>query len=320
MAWWKRCPYIFTVADLWPAAAVQMGMLRNRAAIWLAERLEWSSYRGAAAVWTLTEGLRRILIGRGLAPERVFTVTNGVDAALFRPLPRAEARAALGWDERFTVLFAGTIGLAPGLKTLLDAAEQMRDQPDVRFVLLGEGAAKDELQADAARRHLTNVAFLAPLPHEQLPLAIAAADVCFAGLRPLPLFEATMPVKCYEAMACARPILLAAADGLARQIFVQEAQAAIAVQPQDASAIVAALCYLRSHPDRARHLGQLGRAYVQAHFERDQLTSVLDAHIALAAAGGGQRGALAARSASASTYPVTQHGHHPQVSVRGPRE
>src|SRR5262249_38330896 len=159
-------------------------------------------------------------------------------------------------------------------------------QPDVRFVLLGEGAAKDELQADAARRHLTNVAFLAPLPHAQLPLAIAAADVCFAGLRPLPLFEATMPVKCYEAMACARPILLAAADGLARQIFVQEAQAAIAVQPQDASAIVAGLCYLRSHPDRARHLGQLGRAYVQAHFERDQLTSVLDAHIALAAARG----------------------------------
>lgn len=281
LAWWKRRPYVFTVADMWPEAAVEMGMLQNRVAIWLAEQLEWSSYRAAAAVWTVTEGLRRMLIQRGLAPSHVFTVSNGVDSGLFRPLPQSQARMTLGWDDRFTILFAGTVGLAPGLMTLLDAAEQMRDQPDVRFVLLGEGAAKEELQAEAARRGNRSVDFLDPLPHTQLPIAIAAADVCFAGLRPLPLFQATMPVKCYEAMACARPILLAAADGLAQQVIVREAQAAISVPPEDASAVVASIRHLQAHPGLAQRLGQRGRAFVEAHFDRDQLTSDLEDHITM---------------------------------------
>src|SRR5207248_1747470 len=68
----KRCPYIFNVQDIWPEAAIQLGVLRNRVAIWLAEGLEWSTYRRAAVVWTVTEGLRRTLIQRGLSPEKVF--------------------------------------------------------------------------------------------------------------------------------------------------------------------------------------------------------------------------------------------------------
>ncbi len=279
LAWWMRRPYVFTVADMWPEAAVQMGMLRNKAAIWLAERLEWSSYRAAAAVWTVTEGLRGRLIQRGLASARVFTVSNGVDCRLFRPLPRSEARAALGWDDRFTILFAGTIGLAPGLTTVLDAAEKMRDQSDARFVLLGDGTAKDELRAEAARRDLRNVDFLDPLSHRQLPIAIAAADVCFAGLRPLPLFQATVPVKCYEAMACARPILLSAADGLAQQIIVREAQAGIALPPGDPSALVAGIRHLQSHPDLAEKFGQRGRAFVEARFDRHTLTAQLEGRL-----------------------------------------
>jgi colanic acid biosynthesis glycosyl transferase WcaI len=294
---WKRCPFVFTVADMWPEAAVQMGLLRNRLAIWLAERLEWSAYRRAAAVWAVTEGLRRLFIQRGLAPQHVFTVSNGVDTAKFRPMPRDGARAALGWGDAFIVLFAGTIGLAPGLMTLLDAAQQLRDQAGIRIVLLGDGAARDDLIVEAARCNLNNVVFLDPLPHDQLPLAIAAADVCFAGLRPLPLFEGTMPVKCYEAMACARPILLAAADGLARQLCVDEAGAAIAVAPGDAAAIANGICYLRDHPDIARELGRRGRAYVTAHFDREQLTTALETHLAELIAG--------QRAAAAEPVPLT---------------
>lgn len=275
----KRCPFIFTVADLWPEAAVQMGMLRNRLAIWLAERLERSAYRQATAVWCVTEGLRRILLDRGLSAEHVFMVSNGVDTGLFRPIPQAQARAALGWGNQFTVLFAGTIGLAPGLTMLLDVAERMRGQPDVRFVLLGDGAAKEDLMAEVARRNLSNVVFLDPMPHDQLPLALAAADACITRIPRVELFVATMPVKCYEAMACSRPIVLATAGGLAHHLCVQEAGAALAVDPDDASAIAEGILYLRDHPEVARDMGQRGRAYVQACFDRDRLTAALVAHV-----------------------------------------
>src|SRR5947209_240124 len=156
LAWSKHCPFIFTVADLWPESAVQLGMLRNRILIRLAEWLEWSTYRRAGAVWALTAGIRAALVQRGLSADHVFLVTNGVDTDKFLPLPKVQARAELGWVDRFTVLYAGTHGLAQGLATVLDTAEQIRDCHEIRFVLVGDGAVKGDLIADAQRRKLQN--------------------------------------------------------------------------------------------------------------------------------------------------------------------
>jgi colanic acid biosynthesis glycosyl transferase WcaI len=278
LAWRKRCPYIFTVADIWPESAVQLGALRNRFLIWLAERLEWSTYRRAGAVWAVTDGIRQLLIQRGLAPDHVFRLTNGVDTAKFRPMTHAEARADLGWPEAFTVLYAGTIGLAHGLGTLVDAADRLRDHQDIRFVLVGEGAAKDELMRAATERGLTNVTFVGAQPHERMPVVIGAADVCLVSLRKVPLFEGALPSKMYEAMACARPILLAV-DGEARQLIEREAGAALHVTPEDPAALVEGVLHLRAHPDEAQRLGQHGRVFVQSRFDREQLTAALEARL-----------------------------------------
>src|SRR5205823_2923086 len=143
---------------------------------------------------------------------------------------QAKARAELGWDDRFTVLYAGTHGLSHGLANILDAAEHIQEHEDIRFVLVGDGAEKVGLVAEAQRRNLKNVTFLDPFPHEQMPSLLAAADVCLAHARKLPLFEGMLPMKMYEAMACGRPLLLAL-DGEARRIAVQEAEAAFYVEP-----------------------------------------------------------------------------------------
>src|SRR5437879_6018830 len=99
LAWRKHCPFIFWVADLWPESAVQLGILRNRLLIRLSEWLEWSTYKQASFVWVVTERVRDLLIQRGLPPEHIFLLTNGVDIVKFRPLPQAQARHELGWDE-----------------------------------------------------------------------------------------------------------------------------------------------------------------------------------------------------------------------------
>lgn len=279
LAWLKHCPFIFMVADLWPEAAIQMGVLHNTLLIRLSEWLEWSTYQRAKLVWVVSEGVRDLLIQRGLPPERIFLLTNGVDTTLFHPFPQATARAALGWDDRFTVLYAGTHGLAHGLATILSAAEQMQHHSDIHIIFAGDGAAKAELIAQAEKRNLKNVTFLAAQPHDRLPLLLAAADVCLVPLRKVALFETTLPVKMFEVMACARPIVLSA-EGKARQIAEQEAQAAIAVEPENAEAIVSAILYLREHPEEAEALGQRGRSYVEACFDREQLTAKLEARIA----------------------------------------
>ncbi|HZU68961.1 MAG TPA: glycosyltransferase family 4 protein [Ktedonobacteraceae bacterium] len=278
LAWGKRCPYIFTIADLWPESAVQLGMLRNRVAIRLAEWLEWSTYQRAWRVWAVTQGIRDILIERGLAPERVFLLTNGVDINKFRPLSRAQARAELGWDNRFTVLYAGTHGVAQGLNTVLEAARRMQDNADVRFVFAGDGAEKAYLMTQASIWHLENVSFLEPQSHERMPLLLAAADVCLVPLRRIPLFEGALPSKIYEIMACARPILLGV-DGEARRLAEQEAGAAMYVEPENPAALVSAILSLRQNPEIAGILGRRGRAFVASRYDRAKLCETLEAQI-----------------------------------------
>jgi colanic acid biosynthesis glycosyl transferase WcaI len=266
------------VSDLWPEAAIQLGVVRNRLLIRLSEWLEWSTYRRAALVWVVTQWIRDFLIQRGLPPERVFLLTNGVDTTNFRPLPQAQARAELGWANRFTVLYVGTHGVTHGLMTIIDAAEQLRDRVDIDFVFVGEGADKANLVDQARKRGLANVTFLDSLSHNLVPTLLAAGDVCLAHVRKVPVGEGILPIKMLEAMACACPIVLAV-DGEARRIAVQEAGAAIYVEPENATALASAILYLREHPDLAEALGKRGRACVEAQFDYDRLTAVLDKRI-----------------------------------------
>ena len=282
LAWRKRCPLVFNPHDLWPEAAVQMGALRNPLLVWLSKRLEVSTYRKAKLVWTVTQGARATLIRRGVPAEKVFAQPIGADVHMFRPAPRDEARAALGWDQQFgddfLVIYAGAIGLAHGLGLILRAAERLRDQPGIRFLLIGEGATKAELMEDAEQRGLRNVTFLPAQPHSRMPQITSAADACVVALRPLPLFKDTLPSKMFEIMACGRPILLAV-DGEARSMAVDDAGAALYVQPEDDAALAQAILTLRAQPQLAETLGRRGREYALAQLDRDRLVARLNARL-----------------------------------------
>ena len=278
LAWGKRCPFIFTVADLWPASAVQLGVLRNALFIRMAEWLEWTTYRRAGLVWAVTEDIRERLLECGLQSERVFLLTNGVDTNKFNPLPKPRARAALGWDNRFTVLYAGNHGMAQGLKAIVDAAHQLRAHHNIHFIFVGDGSEKPCLQEQAQRENLSNVTFLEPQPHELMPLLLAGADVCLVPVRNVPLFKGALPSKMYEIMACARPMLLAV-DGEARRMVEQEAGAGIYVEPENASTLASAILHLYEHPAMAEVLGKRGRAFVEARFDRERLVEKLEGHV-----------------------------------------
>ena len=275
----KSCPFIFMVSDLWPASAVQLGALRNRLAIRLAEWLEWTTYQRASLVWVVTEGIRDTLIQRGLSPERIYLLRNGVDTDRFHPIPQDKARSELGWADAYTIIYAGTHGLSHGLTTVLDAAERLQDQPGIRFILIGDGAKKAELIAEARRRTLINVTFLDSQPHDRVPLLLAAADVCLIHARKIPLFTGMLPIKMFEAMACARPILLAI-DGEARTLAQEKAHAAIYVEPENEQALVSAILSLREQPEMAKALGRRGRILAEMEFDYDVLVAALDTRIA----------------------------------------
>jgi len=115
------------------------------------------------------------------------------------------------------VLFAGTMGLAQGLESIIEAARLLRDIDDVLFVFVGHGAAKEKLMSMCREYALDNVKFIPIQPRERIPSFLSAADVCLATLKRKPLFSITIPCKIYEIMSAGRPIVLGV-DGDAKSL------------------------------------------------------------------------------------------------------
>jgi colanic acid biosynthesis glycosyl transferase WcaI len=268
-------PYVFHVADPWPDFPIAMGYLQSRLERRLAFGLENLAYRGAAAITTVSPGLVELLSRKTSAAGRVELVPNGVDVARFGVgLTPPAARRRLGWDEAFTVVYAGTIGLAQGVGTLLDAASLVDGR--IRIRIIGEGVEKPQLEARARVMHLENVVFHPSVPRTDVPAILAAADAGLVLLRKGPLYEESHPTKLLETMAAGRPAIVAA-DGLASRI-VEESGGGYVAPAEDPMGLARAIEACRQ--DAGRELrGAAARDYVARHYERgvilDRLAGIL---------------------------------------------
>jgi len=267
----KRAPYVFNVSDIWPQSAIELGALRNRFAVRLAEMLEQHLYRKAARVSVVTPGMVERLAQRGVPREKLFLLANGVDTSVFQPAPpNLELARSLGLDERKVFLYAGTHGMAQGLGTILDAARQTKNS-EVFYVLAGEGAEKDALVKRAESERITNVRFLPNQPKRVMPDLLNLAYATIIPLRRLDLFKSALPSKMFESMATARPIV-ASLWGEAADL-VETAKAGVVVAPEDPGALSEAVEKLAADPALARDLGENGRQYVKEHFDRERIAS-----------------------------------------------
>jgi glycosyltransferase involved in cell wall biosynthesis len=269
----KRVPFLLEVRDLWPAFAVQVGVLRNPILIRASEWLERFLYRHADGLVVNSPGFVEHVQARGA--RHVSVVPNGADAAMFDPdASGAQFRQRHGLPaEAFVVLYAGAHGLSNDLGVVLQAAEMLKAEARILILLLGDGKDKPALQAKAEELKLSNVRFLPPLPKVDMPEALAAADACLAILKPISLYSTVYPNKVFDYMAAGRPVLLAI-DGVMRKV-IEEAEAGRFVAPGDALALAQAITEMASDPAKGRGMGRAGRATLEAHFDRSQLAEVM---------------------------------------------
>ncbi len=183
--------------------------------------------------------------------------------------PQAQLRRELNAEEKFVVCYIGTMGMAHGLETLLNAADQLRRlAPDVLFLMVGEGADKERIMGLAKTRQLDNLRFVDQQPRVTIPTYISASDVSLVLLKKTELFRTVIPTKMLEFMACARPVILGV-DGQAREI-IEQAQAGVFIEPENEEALVRAVMRLREDASLRGRLGNNGRRYILEHFSRQQ--------------------------------------------------
>ncbi len=270
---WPGVPWVFEIRDLWPESAVTTGVLKEGAALTrLLYGVEKVACRTADKINVLTPAFRDDLLRRGLAPaDKIVFVPNGADVELFTPGPRDnEARRAFGWGDRFVVMYAGAHGRANAVGQFLDAAERLRDRPDILLASVGDGPERAGLEAERARRGLDNVVFHGAQPKHRMPEIVRACDVGAAVLQDNPTFKTVYPNKVFDYMASERPTLLAI-DGVARTLVCDEAQAGVFAKPEDGASLAAAIRSLADDPEGRAAMGRRGRAWVLANATRESL-------------------------------------------------
>jgi len=276
--WWiafsRQIPFVFEVRDLWPESLTAVGVgdedsLLHHALAAVAKFL----YQRSDRIVVVTPAFKEHLMRRWRVPAgKISVVENGVETDLFKPSSAAAnnaLRREFGAEGKFLVCYIGTMGMAHGLETLLDAAGQLqRQNSNAQFLLVGEGAEKERITSIAKSRGLANVSFLAQQPREKIPAFISASDACLVLLKKTDVFKTVIPTKMLEFMSCARPVILGV-DGQARQI-IEEAGAGLVIEPENSEALVGAINQLSADRDVGVALGQKGREYIQQHFSRGQ--------------------------------------------------
>lgn len=265
----RRRPFLLEIRDLWPEFAIDLGVLDNRLLIMLSRWLERFLYNRSTHLLVNSPAYRDYLIGKGIASTKISLIPNGVDVTMFDPDSRGERlRGEWGLSGKFVATYAGALGLANDIPTILRAAERLRGRPEVHFLLVGDGKERANLELLARQLDLRNVTFTGPRPKAEMAEVLAASDVCIATLQDIPMFRTTYPNKVFDYMAAGRPTVLAI-DGVIRQV-VEAANGGVFVPPGDDAALAAAIDALSRDPARARAMGQAARAYVVEHFNRRQ--------------------------------------------------
>lgn len=260
-------PLIFNVADLWPDSVRDLGVMGDGFLMRMAFRLERWIYKHATVVTAVTEGIRESLLkSKGLPPEKVLFLPNGVDTRLFRPTPPDEnLKKKLGLTGKKVILYAGNHGYAGAVEQILYAAQALRDDSSLHFLLVGEGPEKLKLIELAATLGLNNVTFHNEVPLSEVPAFVALSDMGVVTLRKSKVMAGARPAKAFVMMAGGKPIVMAAEGEAAR--LIQTAGSGVVVPPENHEQLASAIRTLFRHPDVAAQMGSNGRKYVVSNFQ-----------------------------------------------------
>lgn len=264
----KRAPLFVHIQDLVPDAAIATGMLaENSRPVRIARRLERFIYDHAASIGVICDGFRENLEAKGVPPSKIKLIPNHINLEFLRPLDRMGAfRSKWGIGQaEFLVMYSGSLGLKQGLETLVDAAERLRAEKDILFVIVGEGPPLNDLIARASQHQLSNVRFLPLQPREMLPEQLAAADVLVLTQKRA-VTDTVFPGKLLYYMGAGRAILAAVSATSETGRFIAAHRVGVVTPPEDATALADAILSL--HQSGTAQLGERGRAVVEQRFDR----------------------------------------------------
>jgi colanic acid biosynthesis glycosyl transferase WcaI len=266
-----RCPVVLSLQDILPEAAVQTGLLTNKIAIKVFAQLEKFAYASATRIGVITPSFAHNLAGKGISPAKMECISNWVDVSAVRPLPKESNafRLTRALKDKFVVLYSGNIARTQGVRTIIHAALQLQDNPNIRFVIVGEEGQLADLDELRQKLGVSNVVLRPFVSKEEFPEMLAAADVSLI-MQKRNVVGFNMPSKTQKIMASGRPIIASVPlQGSAAEAVLQSGSG-IVVEPESPTELAKAIQTLYDDPEKLEELGKRGRQFAISNYSFDQ--------------------------------------------------
>jgi colanic acid biosynthesis glycosyl transferase WcaI len=272
----RRVPIVVNIQDLFPREAVELGMLNNRLLISIFERMERAVYQLATSVTVHSPGNQAHVFDQRGKPDKVDIVYNWVNVDQIQPGPRTNKFSQqYGLDSKFVVSYAGTMGWAQDMGTIVAGAQKLRDHKDILFLMVGEGVEKDKALAKSVELGLENILWLPMQPLSVYPDVLAASDISMINLHP-ELRTPVVPSKLLSIMAAGRPVVASLPLESDARLIMADARCGICVEAGDGDGLAEAILHIKEDNRLAKEMGTSGRAYVKAHFSPEICISQIE--------------------------------------------
>lgn len=263
----RRCKFVLEIRDLQPESSEDFGNLNRSLFTKLLKKYMHYMYRKADFIVSVTDGITGFLKNLGLPDSKLMTVKSGVSSEFINADSNG-IRQKFGWEEKYLIMYAGTLGWAHSLETFIETARQLHSHSDIYFTFIGDGQKKEVLKGMVRDYGLKNVEFVGVQPLETIPYFLQAGDVLVHSMKDVPVTKGSLPSKLFEYMASGKPILYGATDSEAVR-ELEKAGGALAFPSEDYNQLTELILKLKSGEIDGPKLGKSYNEHVNRYHRRE---------------------------------------------------
>lgn len=275
----KRVPFVFELRDIWPASITAVGAMKKSKLISILEKIELFLYKQASSIISVTNSFKSELIERGVEPNKIKVVLNGVDLSSFASQTDKDQEFVdtYSLNGKFIAGYIGTHGLAHSLDNIVKAAELLQAEDGIKFVFAGGGADRVRIEELVVKNNLSNIVMIPRQDKSNMPSLWSICDVSLVHLKNTPLFKTVIPSKIFESMGMGLPIIMSVPEGESTKI-VSDNNAGVIIPPENPSALAQAVLSLSKDKDKLAKLRE-GSAKAAKKFDRVVQANTMLTHI-----------------------------------------
>ena len=263
------CPIVMSLQDILPDAAIHTGMISNPKVIELLKLLEIFAYEISDKIVVIAEGFTKNITKKGVPLNKIVEIPNWADIEFIKPFPRETSyfRTQYNLENKFIVLYSGNIARTQGLETVIDAADSLKDFPEIAVVIVGEKRALSQLEQYCQKHHQNskNLFFIPFQPKEKLPEMLAAANIGLV-IQKNNVLNFNMPSKIPVLLASGRAIIGSVPKTGTAIAAIQKSRGGIITSPEDSQALAEAIIYLYQNPTKIQELEKHSRIYAEENY------------------------------------------------------